>query len=83
MARERRRSGDRGDDRGLDLHAEILGVLLDKVRQDPYPSTTHLDLIEQMIHADEVEEYASALLDKVRGENYPSLDHLRRLQNYA
>jgi hypothetical protein len=83
MARERRRHRDRGDERGQDLHGQILEMLLDKVREDLYPSTTHLDLIEQMLREDEVEEYASILLDKVSGENYPSLDYLRRLQNYA
>lgn len=82
MARERRRDRDRGD-RGQDLHAQILEVLLEKVRNDPYPSTTHLDLIEQILHDDEVEQYTSVLIDKVSDETYPSLDHLRRLQNFA
>jgi len=83
MARERRRNSGRGDDRGQDLHGQILGMLLDKVREDLYPSSTHLDMIEQMLHEDEIEEYAGVLLDKVSGENYPSLDHLRRLRNFA
>jgi hypothetical protein len=86
MARERRRHRDRdgrADDRGQDLHAQILELLLEKVRDDPYPSTTHLDLIEQMLRDDETEQYASILIEKVSDETYPSLDHLRRLKNYA
>jgi hypothetical protein len=83
MARERRRDRDRGDDGGQDLHARILEVLLEKVRNDPYPSTTHLDLIEQILRNDEAEQYTSVLIDKVSDETYPSLDHLRRLQNFA
>jgi hypothetical protein len=83
MARERRRNRDRADDGGQDLHAQILELLLEKVRDDPYPSTTHLDLIEQILRDDETEQYTSILIDKVSDESYPSLDHLRRLQNFA
>jgi hypothetical protein len=58
----------------------VLEVLLDKVRADPYPSSTHLDMVESMLAQDDVQQYAEALLDKVRGDSFPSLDHLRRLQ---
>jgi hypothetical protein len=82
MARERRRH-DRNDDRqgrhGDDLHGQILEMLLDKVRDDPYPSTTHLDMIESIMRDDDVESYAEVLLDKVRLDDYPSYDHLNRL----
>ena len=83
MARERRRDRDRDDDRGQDLHAQILEILLEKVRNDPYPSTTHLDLIEQILRDDETDEYTRILMKRVSGETYPSLDVLRRLQNFA
>jgi hypothetical protein len=76
VANRRRRSGS-------DVHTEVLEVLLDKVRNDPYPSTTHLDMLEAMLEDDEVDQYAEALLDKVRDEAFPSLDHLRRLQSLA
>jgi hypothetical protein len=75
MARERR---------GNDLHHQIFELLLDKVRNDPYPSPTHLDMLEGMLRdEDEVEEYAGALMEKAGQDTFPSLDHLRRLQNYA
>jgi hypothetical protein len=83
MARERRRNRDREGDRGQDLHAQILELLLEKVREDQYPSTTHLDLIEQILRDDETEQYTSVLIDKLGDENYPSLDQLRRLQRFA
>jgi hypothetical protein len=66
--------------RNDDLHAQVLDVLLSKVRSDPFPSPTHLDMIEGMLGTDDKADYAEALLDKVRDELYPSLDHLRRLQ---
>jgi len=61
------------------LHTEVFEMLLEKVRNDAYPSTTQLDMIEHMLGEGEVEQYADVLLDKVRDETYPSLDHLRRL----
>ncbi|HEX4688775.1 MAG TPA: hypothetical protein VH228_18505 [Nocardioides sp.] len=67
-----------------DLHSQIFELILSKVRDDAYPSTTHLDMIEEMLRdEDEVEEYSSALIDKVRLDTYPSIDHLRRLMNFA
>lgn len=87
MARERRRH-QRDDDRhggrgGDDLHGEIVELLMDKVREDPYPSTTHLDMIESVMHDEDVETYAEVLLDKVRLDTYPSIDHLNRLMKLA
>jgi hypothetical protein len=66
-----------------DLHHEILGLLLDKVREDPYPSVTMLDMIEQSLRPDDVSEYTDILMEKVRADQFPSLDHLQRLQQFA
>lgn len=66
-----------------ELHRRILGILLDKVRQDMYPSVTMLDMIEQTLDPDDVADYTEILMEKVESENYPSLDHLRRLLQFA
>lgn len=82
MARERRRNG--GRDHGPDLHSRIFELLLDKVREDQYPSTTHLDMLQSLVRdEDEVQAYVDALMEKVEQETYPSIDHLRRLKLYA
>jgi hypothetical protein len=84
MARERRRhvrSDEHGG--GDDLHSQIVELLLDKVRDDPYPSTTHLDMLESIVQDDEVETYADVLMEKVRLDDYPSVDHLNRLMKLA
>ena len=70
-------------DRDNDLHDQILEVLMDKVREDPFPSTTMLDMVEGMLRPDDVETYTSALIDKVKGDTFPSMDHLRRLQAFG
>jgi hypothetical protein len=66
-----------------DLHHEILQLLLDKVRDDPYPSVTMLDMIEESLRWEDVSEYTDILIEKVRGDQFPSLDHLHRLQRFA
>jgi hypothetical protein len=66
-----------------DLHRQILDVLLEKVKQDPYPSVTVLDLIEQRLRPDDVDEYTEILMDKVKDDAFPSLDHLQRLMRFA
>jgi hypothetical protein len=66
-----------------DLHRQILDVLLDKVKQDPFPSVTVLDMIEQRLRPEDVDEYTEILLSKVKEDTYPSLDHLRRLMQFA
>jgi hypothetical protein len=66
-----------------DLHHQILELLFDKVRDDPYPSVTMLDMIEQSLSPDDVSEYTEILMEKVSSDQFPSLDHLRRLQQFA
>jgi hypothetical protein len=66
-----------------DLHSEILELLLDKVRNDPFPSPTMLDMIELTLTPDDVEDYTGILMDKVRSDAFPSMDHLARLRAFA
>jgi hypothetical protein len=65
------------------LHREILELLLDKVREDQYPSVTQMNMLEEMLEEEDVESYADVLMDKVRQDTYPSIDQLRRLQRFA
>jgi len=62
-----------------DARKRLLGVLLDKVAQDVYPSNTMLDYIEEILRPDEVDAYAAVLLEKVADETYPSVSMMRRL----
>jgi hypothetical protein len=66
-----------------ELHAQILEVLLEKVREDPFPSVTMLNMLEGMLQQDDVEAYTAVLMDKIREVNFPSIDQLRRLLNFA
>lgn len=63
----------------LDLHDEFYALLLDTVRDDRYPSTQMLDMLEQTMLGHERIELAHILMDKVRGDRYPSIMMLHRL----
>lgn len=67
----------------LDLHDAVYGMLLDKVRQDRYPSTQMLDMLEEYLIGHEREELARVLLEKVSADRYPSFPMLRRLARIA
>ena len=62
-----------------DIRGDLLAVLLRKVEQDQYPSSTMMDLIEEMLTPAELASYAHVLLDKIQADNFPSLDMVRRL----
>ena len=54
-------------------------LLMDKIRTDKYPSTTQMDLLEQMIPRVVVTEYFDVLLEKVAADQWPSNSLLRRM----
>ena len=62
-----------------DARAELVATLLDKVNDDQYPSTTMLDLIEELLTPEEQPAYVVFLQDRIRSERYPSIPLLRRL----
>jgi hypothetical protein len=62
-----------------DARAELVATLLDKVSNDQYPSTTMLDLIEDLLTPEETPAYVVFLQDRIRSEQYPSMPLLKRL----
>jgi hypothetical protein len=63
------------------IRRQLLEVLMTKVQQDTYPSSTMLDLIEELVGPDEVADYAEVLMAKVRGDQFPSLDLMNRVRS--
>jgi hypothetical protein len=64
-----------------DARAATVEALLQKIQEDQYPSTTMLDMIEEMLAPDEMPLYVEALLDRVRSERFPSIPLLNRLKD--
>ena len=67
------------DSRQDDTRQKLFSLLLDKVEQDQYPSSTMLDMIESILTPEEVPEYAEVLMSKIEGETYPSYDLINRV----
>jgi hypothetical protein len=63
----------------LTVREQVLDVLLEKIRQDRYPSTTMMDDVEQILTPWRRSDYADALLEKVRENRYPSRQMVQRL----
>jgi hypothetical protein len=63
----------------MESRAVLAGVLLKRVRDERYPSTTEMDLIEQIIPPQLLPRYVELLLDKVAQDNRPSISMIHRL----
>jgi hypothetical protein len=61
----------------------LVNVLLDKVRNDHYPSQTQLAIIEDVIPREMVPEYLEVLIEKAVQDNTPSIPLLRRIARVA
>jgi hypothetical protein len=62
------------------VETALAQLLLGKIRQDNYPSTTDMDLLEELIPPDMVRDYVNVLLEKTLSSRWPSISILRRLQ---
>jgi|tagenome__1003787_1003787.scaffolds.fasta_scaffold19895793_2 hypothetical protein len=62
-----------------DPRERLLALLLDKVAEDPYPSSTMLDVIERLMRPEDLDSYASVLSDKIAGDTFPSMSMIQRL----
>jgi len=62
-----------------DARAELVATLLEKIKEDNYPSTTMLDLVEELLTPEEMPAYVVFLQERVRNERYPSIPLLQRL----
>lgn len=63
----------------LDIRDAVLDLLLDKVREDRYPSATMLDDIEGLLTPWRRDDYAEVLMEKVRDDRFPSHAMVERL----
>lgn len=66
------------DDR-VDIRAEVVGLLLDLVAKDQYPSVSMMRMVEELATQEERGVYARILMDNIRSSTYPSIPMMRRL----
>ena len=62
-----------------EYRAKYARALIEKVQADHYPSTTHMDLIEQTLPDSWLPIYLEVLLAKIRDDHNPSISMLKRI----
>lgn len=71
------------DDVRTQIQDALYGSLIDKIRNDTYPSATMMDTVEAGMNDQQLADYAEALLQKVQDDQFPSIDLMRRLAALA
>jgi hypothetical protein len=64
----------------MESRAVIAGMLLKRVREDRYPSATHMSLIEEIIPPQLLPRYVEILLEKIAQDDRPSISLIHRVQ---
>jgi hypothetical protein len=54
--------------------------LLERVREEPYPSSNQMNLVESLLPVHEMDTYLEILLEKVEDDRFPSVELLARIQ---
>jgi len=68
---------------GKEAQVAVSQLLLDKIRDDRFPSKTQMEMLEDSLPREMLDEYLEVLMDKVVDEPYPSIEMLRRIQRVA
>jgi hypothetical protein len=64
----------------MESRVALAGILLEKVRDERYPSSTQMTMIEQVLPPELLSRYVEILLEKVAQDNRPSIPMLQRIQ---
>ena len=70
---------------GQSLRRRIADGMLDRIKDEMYPSVTMMNRVEAVVaqDPDALSEYAEILLEKVEGSRFPSIEMLNRLDRLA
>jgi hypothetical protein len=63
----------------LEARAVAAGMLLNKVKEDRYPSSTEMSLIEEIIPPQLLPRYVDVLMEKIAQDRRPSISMIHRL----
>jgi hypothetical protein len=66
-------------DNNVQARAQFAQILLERVRQDRYPSATHMSMIEQLLPPQWIPDYLEVLFEKVADDPHPSIPMLHRI----
>jgi hypothetical protein len=63
--------------------SRYMQLLLDKIRQDRYPSGELMDRVEILLDRDHVDDYVEILFEKIESDHYPSKQLLDRVARWT
>jgi hypothetical protein len=63
-----------------EARGQFAQMLLEKIRDDRYPSATQMSMLEDVIPTEMIQEYLDVLLDKVAEDTVPSIPMLQRIR---
>jgi hypothetical protein len=61
----------------------MVQMLMEKIRDDRYPSATQMAIVEESIPREMIPDYLEILIDKVAQDTVPSIPLLRRISRIA
>jgi hypothetical protein len=61
----------------------MVQMLLDKIRNDRYPSATQMSIVEESLPREMIPDYLEVLIEKAAQDNLPSIPLLRRISRIA
>jgi len=65
------------------IQERLAEVLLEKIRNDQYPSATHMSMLEAFASDQVMGEYLAHLMQRIQEEPHPSISMMQRVQNIA
>ena len=64
----------------MTARARYVEMLMERVRDDDFPSNDHLNRIEEQLTPDTVDDYLAILMEKVEETQFPSVSMLDRIE---
>jgi hypothetical protein len=65
------------------IQEALAEVLLERIRRDMYPSTTHMDMFEAVAPPRQLGAYVAHLMERIEAEQHPSISMMQRVQAIA
>jgi hypothetical protein len=66
-----------------EAQAWLAKVLMDKIRDDTYPSATQMAIVEEVLPRELVPDYLEVLMEKAAQDSVPSVPLLQRISRVA
>jgi hypothetical protein len=63
----------------VEVRAKFLLLLMERIRQDRHPSSTHMAILEQALPPEWIPDYLEILFEKIEDDPHPSIPMISRI----